>query len=96
MVQRAGARVKPSDLHRQLTGGHIMGTAATHASNPFEMLIDPQAILDAMEASGPLRELNRKICRPLDRQAPVGPKPAEDGAAFGSGVLVDESAPITK
>jgi len=73
-----------------------MGSAATHASNPFEMLIDPQAILDAMEASSPLRELNRKICRPLDKPAPLGPKPVEDGTAFDSAVLVDQSEPITK
>jgi hypothetical protein len=61
-----------------------MGNAATHASNPFEMLIDPQAILDAMEASNHLRELNRKICRPLDKPAPSGTKPAEDGAGYDS------------
>jgi hypothetical protein len=61
-----------------------MGSAATHASNPFEMLIDPQAILDAMEASSPLRELNCKICRPLDRPAPSGTKRAEDSAGYES------------
>jgi hypothetical protein len=95
MAQRAGARVKPSNLDRQLTGGNIMGSAATHASNPFEMLIDPQAILDAMEASSPLRELNRKICRPLDKAAPSGTKAADDVGSFDS-LLVDPGDPISK
>ena len=35
--------------------------------NPFTMMTDPQAILQAVEASERLSGLQRRICRPLDR-----------------------------
>lgn len=41
-------------------------------SNPFTMMMDPAAILDAMERSERLQGLQRRICRPLDR--PLIPK----------------------
>jgi hypothetical protein len=56
--------------------------ASTHAANPFEMLIDPQAILIAVEASSPLRSLRRKVCRPLDNPRLPGASPAEESASF--------------
>jgi hypothetical protein len=40
--------------------------------NPFTMMMDPAAILDAMERSERLQGLQRRICRPLDR--PLIPK----------------------
>jgi hypothetical protein len=43
--------------------------STAHPSNPFDMLINPQAILHAVENSNCLRSLKSKICRPLD-QAP--------------------------
>ena len=48
--------------------------SAIHPSNPFEMLIDPQAILLAVENSNCLRSLKSKICRPLDQ----APKPSTE------------------
>jgi hypothetical protein len=51
--------------------------STVHPSNPFDMLINPQAILDAVENSNCLRNLKSKICRPLDQ----APKPAAEGAA---------------
>ena len=39
------------------------------AAGPFDMLIDPQPILDAVENSILLRSLNSRVCRPLDRTA---------------------------
>ncbi len=45
-----------------------------HPNNPFDMLINPQAILHAVENSSCLRNLKSKICRPLDQT----PKPATE------------------
>ncbi len=60
-------------------------STSIHAANPFDMLVNPQAILDAIERSTRLQGLERKICRPLDRLSP--PKPAQgEGAAFDAAV----------
>jgi hypothetical protein len=56
--------------------------ASSHAANPFDMLINPQAILDAIERSTHLQGLERKICRPLDRAAVPKPIASSDVAAF--------------
>lgn len=47
--------------------------ATTLSANPFGLLTDPQAILDAMQRSPRLESLNRRICRPLDRPTPAKP-----------------------
>lgn len=64
-------------------------SASTHVANPFEMLVNPQAILHAMESSTRLQSLNRKVCRPLDKPAPS--KPAEGGEIVSFDATVDES-----
>lgn len=46
-------------------------------SNPFVMLTDPQALTRAVEASGRLRTLKRKVCRPLDKPLIPRALPAE-------------------
>lgn len=45
--------------------------SSTHA---FDLLINPEAVVRAMERSSRLRDLRRKVCRPLDKVArvPVG------------------------
>jgi hypothetical protein len=40
--------------------------------NPFTMMTDPQAIVQALESSERLSRLQRRVCRPLDR--PLIPK----------------------
>jgi len=40
--------------------------------DPFAMLINPQAVLMAIEQSGRLGALNSRVCRPLDK--PLIPK----------------------
>ena len=45
-----------------------------HVRNPFMMMLDPEGVIAAMEASERLKQLNRHECRPLDRIA----TPAED------------------
>ncbi len=40
--------------------------------NPFVMMLDPEAVISAMEGSTNLRGLRQRICRPLDK--PLIPK----------------------
>lgn len=40
--------------------------------NPFAMMLDPEAVISAMEDSLNLRRLRQRICRPLDK--PLIPK----------------------
>lgn len=49
------------------------------ATNPFAMLLDPQAVVADMERSDRLARLKRRVCRPLDR--PLIPKTAAVAAA---------------
>lgn len=37
------------------------------SANPFGLMMDPQAILAAVERSERLGRLERRICRPLDK-----------------------------
>lgn len=40
--------------------------------NPFMLMLNPEVVIAAMEASERLKQLNRHECRPLDRvDAPV-------------------------
>ncbi len=36
-------------------------------ANPFGLMMDPQAILEAVERSERLSSLQRRVCRPLDK-----------------------------
>lgn len=47
-------------------------------ANPFAMLINPQAVLQAIEQSGRLGALASRVCRPLDK--PLIPKRDNDDA----------------
>jgi hypothetical protein len=40
-------------------------------ANPFVQLMNPEAVIRAVEASERLRGLRRHVCRPLDRVAPM-------------------------
>jgi len=44
----------------------------TPQSNPFMLMVNPEVVFAAMEASERLSQLNRHLCRPLDRVAPPG------------------------
>lgn len=54
--------------------------ASSHVANPFGMLVDPDAITRALEGSQRLECLNRRVCRPLDRQMPTKPQAGESSA----------------
>jgi hypothetical protein len=51
-----------------------------HASprNPFMLMLNPEVVLAAIEKSERLGQLNRHLCRPLDRPVPAGQR-AVDG-----------------
>jgi hypothetical protein len=40
--------------------------------NPFVLMLDPEAVISAMECSTGLRSLRHRVCRPLDK--PLIPK----------------------
>jgi hypothetical protein len=42
-------------------------TETTTAFNPFMLMIEPEVVLAAVEKSERLGQLNRHLCRPLDR-----------------------------
>jgi hypothetical protein len=48
---------------------------ATLAANPFALMIDPAAVVMAMEKSDRLSRLQSRICRPLDK---IVGTPADD------------------
>ena len=58
------------------------------ARNPFMMMIDPDRVMAAVEASERLKQLNRHECRPLDRALPGSPEAA--GASAGRVAVDDE------
>lgn len=49
-------------------------------ANPFELMMDPQAVVKAMEASQRLSHLKRRICRPLDK--PVIPRTGTEAGEY--------------
>ncbi len=53
--------------------------------NPFMLLMHPEVVLAAMEKSERLSQLNRHLCRPLDKVIP--------GAAAGDEVQAEEELP---
>lgn len=57
--------------------------------NPFMLMLHPEVVLAAVEKSERLRQLNRHLCRPLDRAAPSGSKPAAESDDEGLDELQD-------
>lgn len=49
-------------------------------SDPFALMMNPQAVFQAMERSDRLSRLQRRICRPLDK--PLIPTTTDDVARF--------------
>ena len=43
----------------------------TAEHNPFMLMTNPEVVLAAIEKSERLGQLNRHLCRPLDRPAPA-------------------------
>lgn len=58
---------------------------STTPSDPFALLMNPEAVVEAMERSDRLGCLQRRICRPLDK--PLIPRAGKDEvAAFDESV----------
>lgn len=57
-------------------------------ANPFALMMDPQAVLEAMERSERLNRLHSRVCRPLDK--PLIPHVNQGAQAFDQ--EVDASA----
>lgn len=56
----------------------------TPAYNPFMLMIEPEVVLAAVEKSERLSQLNRHLCRPLDRPVlNTAPKAADDDIDAG-------------
>jgi hypothetical protein len=64
--------------------------APSRAADPFGMLVDPQAVARALEGSQRLECLNRRICRPLDRQ-PAAKEAGQDSDSFDADREQDDS-----
>jgi hypothetical protein len=60
--------------------------ASNHTASPFDMLVNPQAILDAIEHSASLEALQSTIWRPLERNIVPKVAPAADARAFDATV----------
>ena len=58
--------------------------------NPFELMMNPTAVIEAMERSHRLAELHSRVYRPLDRPLIRDNKPVADTEAFDR--AVDQSA----
>jgi len=54
------------------------------ASNPFALMMHPDAVLQALACSDRLSRLQRRICKPLDK--PLVVKPSTDSAGFDKAV----------
>jgi hypothetical protein len=49
----------------------------TQAHNPFLLMVSPEVVLAAVEKSERLAQLQRQLCRPLDRPTPgAGARPS--------------------
>jgi hypothetical protein len=55
--------------------------------NPFMLMLNPEVILAAVEKSERLSQLNRHLCRPLDRPAPAT---APNGQRNGAAIVADD------
>lgn len=65
-----------------------MHKIALHA-NPFALMMDPQAVLAAMERSERLNHLESRVCRPLDRLEAVAQAKRTHEAELLDDSLVD-------
>lgn len=50
----------------------------SHAANPFALMLDPAAVVRAMEQSDRLARLQSRICRPLDKPLVGSTEQADD------------------
>ncbi len=61
--------------------------------NPFELMMDPASVLQAIERSQHLAELHSRVYRPLDRPQ-LRDRPATEADAFDRDVEDQPSDPL--
>lgn len=61
--------------------------------NPFMLLLQPEVVLAAIEKSERLSQLNRHLCRPLDRLGP-GQADGETGPREDDDLATGDSATV--
>jgi len=66
-------------------------TYETHASNPFMLMLNPEVVIAAMEASERLKSLNSHQCRPLDK---IAATPDASGESAGNDDEEDSAARV--
>lgn len=67
-------------------------TTAAPASNPFALMMNPEAVFAALERSDRLARLQSRICRPLDKPLIAHSDADADADAFDRTVdALDES-----
>lgn len=66
-------------------------TPSQITSNPFAQMMDPQAVIAAVERSERLQRLQSRVCRPLDKVF-VGPEAGEEAVSFDASVESAEPA----
>jgi hypothetical protein len=62
---------------------------AQFSADPFALMMNPQAILQAMERSDRLQHLERHICRPLDK--PLVPHTLSDVEVYDHEIDDDDT-----
>jgi hypothetical protein len=50
------------------------------SANPFALMMNPEAVIAAMNRSERLRRLTSHVCRPLDKPTPLKPLVGASGA----------------
>lgn len=71
-----------------------MTTVQTLASNPFALMMDPDAVLAAVAGSDRLARLKSRICRPLDKPMLATTDDA-DADGFDESVDASERGEVT-
>lgn len=63
-------------------------------ANPFALMMEPEAVFQAIERSDRLNRLQRRVCRPLDK--PLIPKIGDDADAFDQSVDAEPDLPTAE
>lgn len=63
-------------------------------ANPFALMMEPEAVFQAIERSDRLNRLQRRVCRPLDK--PLIPKIGDEADAFDQSVDAEPDLTTTE
>lgn len=63
-------------------------------ANPFDLLLDPQAVLNRMERCESLSRLQRRVCRPLDKPL-LGPVAASGEELANFDQVIEDTSELS-